>query len=97
MHFALTQIFPLAAMVVDPAMSMLDEFGVGLAIALTVAGVTMHWRLPRQRMSIEERVKDGKLSEEAAQRWIKIYGWCAPTATVLGVLVLVLTMLGVMN
>jgi hypothetical protein len=97
MHFALTQILPLAAMFVDPAMSVLDTFGAGAAIVLTVAGMAMHWRLPRQRMSFEEQVKDGKLTEAAAQRRLRIYGWCAPAATLLGVAVLVLALLGLMQ
>ena len=74
-----------------------DEVGIGAAILLTLAGMAMHWRLPRQRMSFEEQVKDGKLTEAAAQRRLRIYGWCAPAATLLGVAVLVLALLGLMQ
>jgi len=67
---------------------LLDQMGVAAAILLTVLGVVMHWHLPRQQMSMEERVKDGKISEDQARREIRFYTRCAPIATLLGVVVL---------
>jgi hypothetical protein len=43
-------------------------------------------------MSTEERMKDGKMSEDEARRQIKFYSWCAPIATVVGVVVLMAVM-----
>ena len=74
-----------------------DEVGVGAAILLTVAGVIMHWHLPRHRMSMEERVKDGNVTEEEARRQLKFYSWCAPAATMLGVAMLVVVLFDLMG
>jgi hypothetical protein len=65
-----------------------DEAGIGAAILLTLTGMALHWHLPRHRMSMEERMKDGKLTEDEARRQIRFYAVCAPTATILGVVVL---------
>jgi hypothetical protein len=69
-----------------------DEAGIGAAILLTLTGMVLHWHLPRHRMSTEERMKDGKMTETEARRQIKFYGWCAPIVTVTGVLVLLAVM-----
>ena len=66
-----------------------DEVGIGAAILLTLLGTALHWHLPRHRMSMEERMKDGKMTEDEARRQIRFYGWCAPIATVVGVVVLI--------
>ena len=80
------------AMLAQPATKLFDEIGIGAAIVLTIAGMAMHWHLPRHRMSMEERVKDGKLTDEEARRQLRFYGWCAPVATLLGVGVLVIVL-----
>ena len=69
-----------------------DEVGIGAAIVLTLAGMAMHWHLPRHRMSMEERMKDGKMTEKEARRQLQFYTWCAPVATLLGVAVLVVVL-----
>ncbi len=66
-----------------------DEAGIGAAILLTLTGMVLHWHLPRHRMSTEEHMKDGKLTEVEARRQIRFYSWCAPIATVAGVVVLI--------
>jgi hypothetical protein len=66
-----------------------DQVGIGAAILLTVTGMILHWHLPRHRMSMEERMKDGKMTEEESRRQIRFYALCAPIATVAGVLVLI--------
>ena len=66
-----------------------DEAGIGAAILLTLTGMALHWHLPRHRMSTEEHMKDGKLTEAEARRQIRFYSWCAPIATVAGVAVLI--------
>lgn len=66
-----------------------DEIGIGAAILLTLTGMVLHWHLPRHRMSTEEQMKDGKITDEEARRQIRFYSWCAPIATVSGIVVLV--------
>ena len=68
---------------------LVDEVGVGAAILLTTLGMVMHWHLPRHRMSMEERVKDGDVTADEARLRIRFYARCAPLATLLGVTVLV--------
>jgi hypothetical protein len=70
------------------AASLLDEVGVGLAILLTLLGVVLHFYQPRHQMSVEERVKDNKMTEDEARRQIRFYKICAPSVSVLGVVFL---------
>ncbi len=70
------------------ALPIREELGLGLAAVLTFIGVGLHWQLPRQRMSAEENMKDGRLTEEQAQRRIRILSICAPAATIGGILLL---------
>lgn len=69
-----------------------DEMGVGAAILLTMVGVALHWRLPGLRMSAEEHVKDGKMTEGEARRRVRFYSRCAPIVTLIGVSVLIAVM-----
>ena len=72
------------------ALKMFDEVGIVAAILLAIAGMVLNWQAPRHRMTLEERVKDGKLTEDEARRQVRFYAWCAPTATTLGVIVMLL-------
>ena len=74
-----------------------DEAGIGAAILLTVTGMILHWHLPWPRMSTDEQMKDGKLTVEEARRQIRFYSWCAPIATVAGILVLEAVLLDLMR
>ena len=38
---------------------------------------------------MEERMKDGKMTEEESRRQIKFYAVCAPLTTILGIVVLI--------
>jgi len=89
--------FPVTKMLALAPTKMFDEVGVGAAILLTMAGVIMHWHLPRHRMSMEEHVKDGDLTAEEARRQLRFYGWCAPLATLVGVAVLVVVLFDLMG
>jgi hypothetical protein len=71
----------------------LDEAGLGAAALLTITGMVLHWQMPRHRMSMEERVKDGKITAEEAERRMRFRAICAPVATMLGVAVLVVELL----
>ena len=63
------------------AMPLQQEFGLAVAMVLTFVGMVMHWRLPQQRMAMEERIKDGKLTEGQARRRLQVFNWCAPAVT----------------
>ena len=75
------------------AMPIQQEFGFAVAMVLTFLGMVLHWQLPRQRMAMEERMKDGKLTEMQARRRLKIFHWCAPAVTLTGIVLLLGTML----
>jgi hypothetical protein len=66
-----------------------QEVGLAIGVVLTVAGTALHWQLPRQRMSAEERMKDGKLTEAQALRMIRLYTVSARLLTIAGAAVLV--------
>lgn len=75
------------------AMPIQQELGLAIAMVLTFAGMVLHWQLPRQRMSMEERMKDGKLTEMQARRRLRIFHWCAPAITLMGIFLLLGVML----
>jgi hypothetical protein len=87
---------PFAAMLpgnsAQVALTMFDEFGILAAILMSVVGMVLHWRQPRHRMSVEERVKDGVLTDEEGRRQIRFYSWCAPITTVIGIALLLLVL-----
>lgn len=64
------------------------EIVVGCAVVITLLGMRLCWGAPRYRMSIEERAKDGALTEDEARRKIKLMAWFGPTVTVIGCLLL---------
>ena len=70
------------------AVRVFDTAGITAAILLTLVGVMLQWYQPSHRMSLEERVKDGKITSEEARRQILFYHRFAPVATLLGVVVL---------
>ena len=65
-----------------------SEAGVVAAIVLTAIGMILHWYQPQHRMELEEKVKDGKITDDEARRQIIFYNRYAPVATLLGVIVL---------
>ena len=79
------------------ATGIFDEVGVTAAIVLTLIGVTLHWYQPSHRMSLEERVKDGKITADEARRQILFYNRFAPVATLLGVAVLAVVLFDMMG
>ena len=64
---------------------MFDEISLVLAILLTMAGLALHVYQPRHQMTVEERVKDSKLTEAEARRQVRFYRRMAPTVTLIGV------------
>lgn len=70
------------------------ELGFALGAALTVLGTLLQWQLPRRRMSFEERMKDGKLTEAQAARMIRIQAIAAPLVTIAGGALMLWMLLG---
>ena len=62
-----------------------EELLLLVAAAIMIIGMRLCWTAPRQRMSIEERAKDGKLSQDEARRKIWVAGWRGPVVTLVGV------------
>ena len=58
------------------------------AAVITLVGTRLSWTAPRHRMSIEERTKDGELTEEQARRKIRLSGWSGPALVIVGVALL---------
>ena len=71
----------------------LGEVGVVVAVLITLTGIVLQLYGARHRMSVEERVKDSKMTEDEARRQIKFYSYCAPIVTLIGVTLLVVAIL----
>lgn len=67
------------------SLSLNYEIALGAAVMLTIVGMLLHWRLPQERIAIEEQMKDGKLTEDEGRRRLRIYGFCASLSTIAGV------------
>lgn len=65
-----------------------EEIGLAVAVGLTLLGVGLHWCLPQQRMTLEERMKDGKVTEDEVRRRLRFYTFCARFTTLVGVALL---------
>ncbi len=64
-----------------------DEVGVGAAIVLMLVGMGLHWYSPRLRISLEELIKDNKVTDAEARRQIRFAHSCESVATVAGMVV----------
>lgn len=64
-----------------------------VATVITLVGTRLSWGASRYRMSIEERAKDGKLTEDQARRRIRTMDVSGPMVIVLGVTLLVYALL----
>lgn len=80
----------LAIVLAQAEIDLFDELSIAGAVMLTLIGLALHLHQQRHRMSMEERVKDSKLTEEEARRRIRFYGIWAPTVTLIGAALLVL-------
>jgi len=65
--------------------SVLQEIALATSGGVTLLGVYLCWVAPRYRMSLEEHVKDGDISEDKARKKIRLLFWLGPTVCVLGV------------
>lgn len=74
-----------AAVATHFSLSLNYEIALGAAVTLTIIGMLLHWRLPQERIAIEEQMKDGKLTEDEGRHRLRIYGFCALLSTIAGV------------
>jgi hypothetical protein len=70
-----------------------QEVGLIAAAMVTVLGMWLCWEAPRSRMTLEERVKDGRISSEEARRRISRNQWFGPLVTVIGIALLAVALL----
>lgn len=62
-----------------------EELALAMAAVITLFGVRLCWQAPHYRMSVEERAKDGKLTEEQARRRIRHSRWVGPVIVFVGI------------
>lgn len=74
-----------------------DEIGLMIVVLITLGGVWLRLYLPRHRMSVEERVKNNKLTETEARRQIKSLETCTTVVTMIGLLLLVIVLWDMSN
>lgn len=77
----------------QPSSPLFVDFSLVMAVVLTVMGVTLHLCQPRHRMSVEERIKERRISEVEGRWHLKLYSSLAPITSALGMLLLVLVCL----
>ena len=76
-----------------PAVVLSQELALGFAAVVTLFGVQCCWQSTNDRMAIEERVKDGHLTEEQARRKIQQLTWSGPAIVLTGLAMLCLAFL----
>ena len=74
-----------------------DQISAAAAVLLTLTGVVLNWSLPRRRMSIEEHVKDGDMTDEQARQHLRFHTRFAPIVTLVGVAMLVYVLYDLTN
>jgi len=93
MHaFFAAQIEPLVADSVALAVTrsvLIQEVLFVLGAVFTLVGVMAQWQLPRRRMSMEERNKDGLITEDNARLRIRLNAGLAPSFTIAGAVLMV--------
>jgi hypothetical protein len=60
------------------------ELAILVAAVVTLCGVWICWQAPYYRMQVEERAKDGKLTEEQARRRVTHSSWVGPAVVFIG-------------
>ncbi len=67
-----------------------QELALGGATLVVLLGIWLCWGAHEQRMTIEEALKDGKVSADDAHRKILRITWVGPSVIVFGVALLTL-------
>lgn len=65
------------------------DLGLAAGVILTMAGLLLQLQVAHERMSAEEAVKDGRLTEAQAIWRVRLFALGAPVFTVLGAMMLV--------
>jgi hypothetical protein len=68
--------------------AVLQEVALAIAALVTLLGAWLCWTAPRHRMSVEERAKDGLISEDDARRKMRLRSRLGPALVIVGVLAL---------
>lgn len=76
---------PLLAAAIAMMSATVQELMLGGATVVILLGMWLCWGAPNYRMSLEEQVKDGKMSGRDADRRIRRSQWMGPCVTVIGV------------
>ena len=66
----------------------LSDFTALASAALAIVGMVLQWRYPWYRMTLEERVKDGAMTELRARARVKFYEHFAPILTLFSLSIL---------
>jgi hypothetical protein len=61
-----------------------EELALAMAAVVTLFGVRLCWQAPNYRMTVEERAKDGELTEDQARRRIRHSRWVGPALVFVG-------------
>lgn len=93
LHSLLSRLSLAAPPLAQSEPNLLGEMGLGAAVLITMTGLVLRWYIPQHRMSVEERVKDGKMTEDEARRQMKFYARCAPVLTLLGMALLIVALI----
>lgn len=72
------------------SLTLSQETALGVGAVITLYGVWLCWGASEYRMWVEERLKDGKMSDETARRKIARRRLLGPGITVIGMIVLTL-------
>jgi hypothetical protein len=75
----------LAAIELMFPLSPLREIGVAAGAVVTLFGVRLCWQATHYRMMVEERVKDGELTEDQARRRMQHSSWIGPAVVFAGI------------
>jgi hypothetical protein len=84
---------PLFALLNLSEVSPSQEAMLAISAVITIAGTALCWSAPHHRMSMEERAKDGQMTEEQARRKIRFREWSGPIVTVIGCALLLVVFL----
>lgn len=68
--------------------TLLQELAMAAAAVVTLWGAWLCWTAPRHRMSVEERAKDGHITEDEARRRVFFRAKLGPALVIAGVAVL---------
>lgn len=69
-------------------LSLESEIALAVAAVTSLLGAWLCWTAPRHRMSVEERAKDGHLTEDEARRSVRVRAKVGPALVIGGLVVI---------